>query len=274
VAKPSFIGKLCYYCFPFRRNIVRENIEIVFGPSLKPRQKRALAQNFYAHVVKLFAENLSVIWMKKKEVQNLVQLKGHEHVFKAAEQKRGILILTGHLGNWELAPVAAMHHFPEFRGRFHILRRTIVNKMAERVFFGRYAVAGLDIVPKKHSLDQVLAFLANNDVVVFVMDQYANPAKDGILVDFFGKKAGTFRSLALIARATGAPVVPACCFRDTDGKHVMRFFPALPWIRHEDVGAEIHENTLAYNKALEQMILDHPDQWIWLHRRWKEKKAQ
>ena len=270
--KPTFFGKLLYHCVPFRRKTVLENMEIVFGSSAGRRELEALAQSFYGHLFKILTENISVLWTKKEKIQSKVRVEGERHVLEAAEQKKGILLLTGHFGNWELAPVAAMLHFPEFRGRFHILRRSLVNKMVENIFFGRYSAAGLNVVPKKNSLDQVLAYLANNDVVVFVMDQYANPSKDGILVDFFGKKAGTFRSLALIARATGAPVVPAHCFRDKEGNHVMRCLPALSWVHHEDANTEIHENTRAYNKVLEEMILRHPEQWIWLHRRWKDKK--
>jgi Kdo2-lipid IVA lauroyltransferase/acyltransferase len=269
---PTLFGRVIYHCFPFRRNIVLENIRTVFGDSPDARSVKTFAQSVYGHLFTGCMENLSVIWMSREDILKRVRVEGQAHLFAAAEQKKGILLLTGHLGNWEFAPTAAMLQFPQFRGRFHILRRTLINKRIEKILFERYSAAGFNILPKKHSLDQVLGFLADNDVVVFVLDQYANPSKDGIRAEFFGKETGTFRSLALIARATGAPVVPACSYRQKDGTHVMKFFPALSWIRHEDAGTEVYQNTLAYNRALERMILDHPDQWIWIHRRWKEKK--
>ena len=89
-------------------------------------------------------------------------------------------------------------------------------------------------------------------------------------MDFFGSPAGTFRSLAIIARATGAPVVPVATWRAADGSHVLRFEEALDWIACENANEAIRCNTRAYNAALERFILQHPEQWLWAHRRWKE----
>ena len=88
-------------------------------------------------------------------------------------------------------------------------------------------------------------------------------------VDFFGRPAGTFRSLALIALTTGTPVVPAATWRESNGCHVLRFEDSLPLIQCDDVGEAIRANTRAYNAALERLVLRHPEQWFWIHRRWK-----
>jgi KDO2-lipid IV(A) lauroyltransferase len=89
------------------------------------------------------------------------------------------------------------------------------------------------------------------------------------MVEFFGHPAGTFRSLAVIALTTGAPVVPAASWREPDGSHVLRFEPALDPIEHAEPNEAIRLNTRAYNAALERMIVRHPEQWWWVHRRWK-----
>ena len=114
----------------------------------------------------------------------------------------------------------------------------------------------------------ILERLQQGDIVVFPFDQHAAP-RDGVRVDFFGHSAGTFRSLALIAQAAGAPVVPASSWREAPGQHVLRFEEALTPISHADVGEEIRRNTRAYNAALEHLVLRRPAQWWWLHRRWK-----
>ena len=88
-------------------------------------------------------------------------------------------------------------------------------------------------------------------------------------VEFFGHKAKTFRSLATIALATGAPVVPAASWREPDGHHVLRFEEALPVVECDAPDKAIRANTRAYNAALERLILRHPEQWFWMHRRWK-----
>lgn len=234
-------------------------------------QLRWLAQKFYGQLLWSIGETLGMGLRSRKWLKKRVTVAGSEHVLKAAEKNRGILLLTGHFGNWEFAPAAGMLHFEQFKGRFHVLRRPIVNKWVERFVFRKFYEAGLDIIPKKNSLGQVLNYLGQNDVVAFIMDQHAKPGKDGVLADFFGQRAGTFKSLAVIARTTGAPVIPFYSYREKNGKHVVKFLEPMPWIEHPDPDTEILENTRAYNRVLERIILEHPEQWWWVHRRWKSK---
>ena len=104
---------------------------------------------------------------------------------------------------------------------------------------------------------------------MFPFDQHAQPP-DGIAVDFFGTPAWTFKSLAIIALATGAPVVPATSWREPDGRHVLRFEAPIPAIEHANTNEAIRLTTGAYNAELERLVLRRPEQWYWVHRRWKE----
>ena len=269
--KPTLAGKLFYHLVPVRKATVLGNMRLVFGETLSETEIRRLAQCFYGHLWKLVVENFTSAWISEDEMMRRVRVVGYEHLFNASKHGRGILVLTGHFGNWEFTPVAATGHFKIFRGRFHILRRLLTNKFFEKILFRRFYRAGLNVIPKKKSLDRVLEALAKNDVVAFILDQYANPQKDGVPADFLGHKAGTFKSLALIARQTGAPVIPAVCYREENGGHVMHFSAPLEWIEDADHDREILENTSLYNKVLGRMVLEHPDQWLWAHRRWKQK---
>ena len=136
-----------------------------------------------------------------------------------------------------------------------------------KILFKNFFNAGLQVIPKKNALEKICLALENNDAVAFVLDQHAHiKNKDGIVVDFFGKPAGTYRALAMIAQYTKAPVIPTNCYRRSDGKHVLEFLPPLPWLKGND---EIYINTLQYNQSLEKLICAHPEQWLWIHRRWK-----
>jgi len=110
--------------------------------------------------------------------------------------------------------------------------------------------------------------LAHGDMIVFAFDQHASPP-DGIAVDFFGTPAWTFKSLAIIALATGAPVVPATSWREADGRHVLRFEAPIPPVEDASTNEAIRLTTRAYNAALERLVLRRPEQWYWVHRRWK-----
>lgn len=110
--------------------------------------------------------------------------------------------------------------------------------------------------------------LERGAILVYVLDQHAS-GRERIVVDFLGHAASTFKSLAVLALNTGALVIPASCWREPDGTHVLRFEEPLPLIRCEDTSEAIRRNTQSYNAALERPLLRHPDQWIWMHRRWK-----
>jgi KDO2-lipid IV(A) lauroyltransferase len=268
---PSWLGRLAYQFLPIRRKVIMENIRTVFGEDFSQADTRRLAECFYGNFGALILETFTTAWLSQDEIRRRVRVDNVEILLNASEKGKGILLLTGHFGNWEFTPVGAILNFPMFKGRIHVLRKFLGSKAVEKFVFSRYHRVGLHVIPKRNGLGRVLEALAKNDLVVFIMDQYARPGRDGILVDFFGKSAGTFKSLAVIARETGAAVVPSLCYREAGGRHVMKIFEPLPWIENEDSDAEILENTRQYNKMLEKMVLERPDQWFWAHRRWKVK---
>lgn len=272
--KPSLAGRFLYKCIPYRRRIVQDNIDQVFGDALNKKQKIHLAKAFYSHLATSLKEMIQLRFMSDDTLQSRVMVKGYERLLEIAKDNRGVLVLTGHFGSWEFAPIGGIANFKQFQGQFHFIRRTLGNKTLERLLFRRYYRAGLQVIPKKNSLQQVCDALEKNHAVVFVLDQHASLAnRDGIAAEFFGKKAGTYRSLASLSRHTGIPVVPAASYRLDDGRHVLEFFDPIPWQDHGSTQASLYQNTLAYNQALERIILAHPEQWLWLHKRWKLKSS-
>jgi KDO2-lipid IV(A) lauroyltransferase len=266
----TWLGRFFFRCLPYRRSLVLANINQVFADRLNCKQKEHLAKAFYSHLMTAIKEMLQLRFLNDLKLQARVDVRGHEKLLAIAEEKRGILILTGHFGSWEFAPIAGMAQFKLFQGRFHFIRRTLKNKRLEQILFRRYYRAGLKVIPKKNSLQQVCDALEKNDAVVFVLDQHASLAnRDGIAAEFFGKKAGTYRSLASLSRHTGVPVVPAASYRLPNGRHVLEFYDPIPWQDYASTQEAIYQNTLAYNQALERMVLAHPEQWLWLHKRWK-----
>nr|WP_058525147.1 lysophospholipid acyltransferase family protein [Legionella birminghamensis] len=269
----SWAGRLMYRCFPYRKKVVMANIDQVYGEQLNKHQKQHLAKAFYSHLLVSIKEGLALRFMSEKTLKERVEVKGHEQMLSVVAQGKGVLVLTGHFGNWEFAPLGGILNFKQFQGQFHFIRRTLGNKTIERILFGRYYRAGLNVIPKKNSLQQVCDALDNNHAVIFVLDQHASLVnRDGIAAEFFGKKAGTYRSLASFSRHTGVPVVPAAGYRLPNGKHVLEFFEPIVWQDYENTQEALYRNTLAYNKALEKIILANPAQWMWLHKRWKLKE--
>jgi KDO2-lipid IV(A) lauroyltransferase len=264
-------GRLLFRLLPLRRRVIVENLRRVFGEAVADAEIERLAQAHYAHLWRLGSEFLRFRWMSAAAKRALVTVENVDVFALALERGRGILVLTGHFGNWEVASVAGLHCFPQLRGRIHFVRRPIKPRWLDRLVSWRFRRAGFGVLPKRGSLEAILDALAAGDAVVFAFDQHAGPP-DGIEVDFFGHPAWTFKSLALIALASEAQVLPAASWRNPDGRHVLRFEEALTALPGEDAGAEIRRNTRAYNAALERLILRHPEQWYWVHRRWKRAR--
>jgi len=206
--------------------------------------------------------------MSPERRKDWVRVENLEVPIRAHGQGKGLLLLTGHFGNWEVATVAGMGQFPQYRLLFHFVRRPLKPLWLNDFVTRRFQRSGFGTLAKRGSLDVILKLLAGGAILVYVLDQHAG-GSDGITADFLGHPASTFKSLAVLALYTGAPVIPACCWREPDGTHVLRFDEPLPLIECDDTGEAIRQNTRCYNAALERMLLRHPEQWIWMHRRWK-----
>ena len=266
--KPSSAGRFMFRWIPYRRKVILDNLGRVYGGRVSEDQISLLAQAHYGHLLTLLKELLVFRFISSRAKMDMVRVEGADDLIHAFEAKKGILVLTGHFGNFEVSTVAGIEHFPQAKGRIHFLRRPIKPKWLSDLLTNRFNQAGFGVVGRRGSLEEIVDTIEKGDAIVFPFDQYAR-RPEGIPVEFFGYDAGTYKSMAVIALSTGAPVMPAASWREPDGKHVLKFWPPIDVITADDVGDEIRLNTRAYNRALEWLIMRHPEQWWWVHRRWK-----
>ena len=263
-----WIGKVLYKFLPYRRALVSESMRRVFGDVVSEEEITKLAQAYYAHYARFAKEFVTLKLMSKERREKYVRVENKESPLGAHAKGRGLLLLTGHFGNWEASTSAAIKQFPEYKDLFYFVRRPIKPQWLNDLIAWRDRRNGFGTLAKSGSLDTMLDLLAKGAIIVFVYDQHAGK-KDGVVVDFLGHPAGTFKSLALLAMTTGAPVIPAASWREPDGTHVLRFEDPLELVQSENVSEAIRKNTQLFNDALGRMLLRHPEQWIWMHRRWK-----
>ena len=266
-------GRIFFHVFPFRRGVIVENLRRVFGAAVPAVEIERLAQAHYAHLWQLVVEFFRFRWLSASRRRALVRVENLDVFADAFHRGRGVLVLTGHFGNWEVATVAGIAGYPEVRGRFHFVRRPIKPRWLDALVTRRFERAGFGVIAKRGSLDRIVSLLEQGDIVVFPFDQYAGGA-DGIDVEFFGQPAGTFRSLAVIALSTQSPVLPAASWREPDGRHVLRFETAVTTVDVDNVNQSIIRTTRAFNAAIERLVLRHPEQWWWVHRRWKSARRK
>jgi KDO2-lipid IV(A) lauroyltransferase len=249
------------------------NLKRVFGEVVSEAEIARLAAAHYGHLWRLVGEFIRFRWLSAAQKMALVRVEGVDNFIAARDQGKGVLILTGHFGNWEVSTTSGIALFPDLRGKFHFVRRPIKPAWLDRRVTRRFEQAGFGVFSKRDSLDAMLECLARGDAVVLPFDQHAGPP-DGIEVDFLGHGAWTFKSLAIIALSTGAPVLPASSWRESDGRHVLRFEAPFAPIEHDSTTEAIRLNTRAYNAALEKLVVRHPEQWYWVHRRWKHEEPR
>ena len=265
---PPWFGKMFYHLIPFRRRIVMDNMRRVFGATLSEQEIRTLGESYWAHCGRFLAEWGLSPFRSRARKKSMVRVENIESPIKAHRQGKGILLLTAHFGNWEVATVSGIGQYPQFKGLLHFVRRPLKPKWFNEFITRRFKRAGFGTVSHSGSLEQILNLLESGNLVVFVFDQHAG-GRDGVVVDFCGHPAATFKSLAILALNTGAPVIPTSTWREPDGSHVLRFENPVSVLAHEKVSEEIRLNTRSYNEAIEKMLMRHPEQWIWMHRRWK-----
>ena len=204
---------------------------------------------------------------KRENISEIIEITGHENFLEAQRRGKGVLILTGHIGAWELSSFAhAIYGYP-----MHYMARPLDNARLD-AFVNRYrCLSGNQPIYKNESARAVLKTLSSGGIVGILADQNTLP-EEGAFVDFFGKSACTTTGIARLALHTGAAVVPGYAYwAATERKYKLRFDPAIEIVETGDPERDIFENTQRFAKITEGIIRKFPDQWVWVHARWKTR---
>ncbi|MGZ3689436.1 MAG: lysophospholipid acyltransferase family protein, partial [Bdellovibrionota bacterium] len=249
--------------YGLRSAIVRENLARAF-PSDPDRQRR-LASETYRHLGRLVLEILLLLGPMRRFVRSNVLVTGEEHWSEAKRQGRGVIFLTSHVGNWEImAATGGVRFGMDILLVTKILKPAWLHAAIEK---GR-ARCGVTATYEPRTMRDVLGHLKQNGTVGFILDQYAGPPIS-VRVPVFGIPVGTTTAVAMVAKRTGAVVLPVVNYRLPDGRTKIEIAPPLEWEAHGNVNEELARNTARYAEVLQSHILAHPENWLWIHRRFK-----
>jgi Kdo2-lipid IVA lauroyltransferase/acyltransferase len=259
-----FLGFLWFDVLRVRRRVALENVHIAF-PDLGERERVRIARSSLHHMGRSIFEYVLFPFFKDKHVARHFEFEGLEHVHKALEGGKGVIFLTAHIGNGDFALAALSRIGLDI----NLISKEFKNRWLNDLWFGMRARHGTRFIPPEKSSFEILRALKKNGIVVFVLDQFMGPPV-GVRTRFFGRETGTAMGCALFAVRTGAPVLPIHTHRRLDGKHVITIGPALPTLDHGPRDENIAVLTQVYTDTIESMVRRHPEQWMWIHRRWKE----
>ena len=261
----DFLGRLLFGANRKHRTIAVNNLTRAFGHEMNTREIEILARQVFKNLGQIIFEIAWSARLKRNDFTKHFSIHGIEDYRAAGKKGRGVLLLTIHVGNWELLPiVGAMGGLP-----VDIVYRPLDFVPLNDYFLRLRSRFGAGMIPTTRSMRKILKSLNSGRSVALLMDQNFD-CHEGVFVDFFGHRACTNKGMALLARKTGAPVVPVFLVREKE-RFRAEFGAEIPWIKTGDKTNDIESNTECYNKVIEDFIRRYPDQWFWVHQRWKTK---
>jgi Kdo2-lipid IVA lauroyltransferase/acyltransferase len=248
------------------RSIGMRNLEIAF-PEKDEAERLRILVDAYRNYGRMAAEWAHFFEFNRGNIEQYVTYEAREHWEEAMRVSagRGILVLTGHFGNFELLSLAhAIYGIPTA-----IVQRPNRNPVIDAAVTARRVGVGNLPVPRKGAGREIIRLLRGNWWVAIPLDL---DTRRGVFVDFFAKPAATNEALARIAMASGAPVLPAFIVREGTGtRHRIRFLPIIKVERGRERVELVRKNTQRFTDAIEEVVRLHPEQWNWIHRRWKTR---
>jgi len=257
---------LLFWMRPRLRAAAAENLELAF-PDWTDKQRRAAIRGMVRQLGWMAAEFAHFPKHTKENIDRIILLDGFENFANAQARGKGVLFLTGHMSAWEMAPFAqALYGNP-----LYFLVRPIDNARVDALITRYRCLNGNQPIDKSQSARAVLKVLRDKGTVGILADQNTQPS-EGVFVDFFGIPASTTAGIARFALHTGAAVVPVFVHWDQPSrKYRLSFYPEVELVRTGDDATDIRENTQRFTREIENYVRRHPDQWLWVHRRWKAR---
>ena len=262
------IGWIAYAATPRLRRAGLKNLELAF-PEKPVIEREKILRAMYRQLGWQLAEFCHMSSYTLERANQLIRYEGLENYLAAQRRGQGVLVLTGHLGAWELS---SFYHSLAGHPMSMVIRR-LDNPWINRLVNDIRTQHGNRVLPKDDFARGLIAAMRAGDTVGVLMDTNMTPPQ-GVFVDFFGRTACTASGVARVALRTGAAVLPGfLVWEAAEKRYVLHFLPELQLIDTGDSEADAIANTQLFTTALENVIRRYPEQWLWVHRRWKTRPA-
>ncbi len=257
------LGVLGYHVAAYRREIAINNIRRALGESYQGMKPENIARQAFENLGQTAVEVFRFPKLSPADIKARVDWEGRNIFEEARDGRKGAILLSAHFGDWELfgAWIAALGY------EIDVVVKPQRNTRIDTFYNNLRRSAGVGVIPTQKASRQIIASLKQKRLVAILADQYAG--NDGIPVEFFGRLTATHHGPAAIALKLGCPIYHGVLVRKDRGRHQAICEGPLKIERTDDEQADIHTVTQRYTQILEEYIRQHPGQWLWTHRRWK-----
>lgn len=262
------VGAIAYAVLPHLRRNAEANLRLAF-PNLNEAERQQIKRGTFRNLGRLLGEVSQFPKLNRKNIESIVGYVGLENYLDAVARGRGVILLTGHIGAWELSVFAhSIYGHP-----MSFLARRVDNPLVEQLAEQNRTRFGNRSIDKKNSVREVLKTLKSGGVVGILADLNSS-REEGVFCDFFGIPACTTAGVATLALRTGAVVLPGYLVWDEVAKiHRLHFEKPVETISTGNRDEDVQTNTANYTKVIESIVRRYPDQWLWIHRRWRTRPA-
>jgi KDO2-lipid IV(A) lauroyltransferase len=263
----TIIGAAFYVADGKHRRLAVQQLRAAF-PSKTADECRAIARATFAHFGRLLVALLRFSTFTPEQMRARIEIEGDDRVRAALAHERGVLIITGHFGFWELQGLAHALVLPSMS----VVARPLDNPYLHQLLEDTRRATGNRVIYRQGALRRILRALAANECIAILIDQHIQPA-DAVVVDFFNRPVSTTAAVATLALRTGAPIVPAFALPLARGRY--RFVYEHPIEVPSPTAADpVRELTQRCTDVLEMYVRRHPHLWLWMHRRWRDQDSE
>ena len=260
----SAIGKFLYRILKKRRQIALNNLQIAFGNNFAETRRQEICKASFINLGKTVIEFMRFPKLNTENIWREVTVCGKEHLNSALEKGKGAIVFLPHFGNWELLSLVYGVLIPN---RAKAIAFPLKNGRLNDLIWRYRQLFSLELIARKNAVRATLRALKNNDAIGFFADQ--NAGDQGIFIDFFGKPASTAKGPVSLALKTGAPLLFSLDIRQPNDQHHIHILPPIHLESSGNFEQDVELYTGHLMKQLEKYIQEYPDQWLWLHNRWK-----
>jgi KDO2-lipid IV(A) lauroyltransferase len=245
---------------PKLRRVGLKNLSFAF-PEVQTNRHNQIVDGVFRSIARMLVALARFPSIDRTNVSEWIHYEGLENYLEAKREGRGVLVATAHLGNWELSAFAhALLTEP-----MNVMARPLDNPLVDAIVEQRRTLSGNRLIFKRDAARSVIKALKNNEAVGVLIDQNTSAA-EGVFVNFFGLPACAGSAFVKFAHHAGAPVIPGfALWNDSAQRYTLRFYPRV------EITGDVERDTQRIHAIVENIIRQYPEQWMWIHRRWKTR---